>query len=92
MRVYCDVEECLAEAQRGGKCWAHAKQLQRRNATVPVKRLSRRSAMLEAVLAIAYADSENEADFRRAWERLDYHYETFFRLRCRRAGKCPRFG
>lgn len=93
-RTYCDVDECLEEAKSKGKCWAHAKQAQRGTNLRPVRpRLTRRGDVLEAIIAVADADAEQEHAFRSAWARFTYHARRYLFPDCEKCAQrqgCPR--
>ncbi len=71
---YCEVEDCIRPAAPGGKkCWAHYKHLERYGAVRPVNQRPSeavRQRFLEAILAYADADSENDVAYRRAEREL----------------------
>jgi hypothetical protein len=67
----CDFPDCDADAERGGYCWAHTKQGQRRDGRrteVARRHESAWERLTEA--AIAYAEADQDDDFSRAKDRL----------------------
>ncbi len=71
---YCEVEDCIRPAAPGGKkCWAHYKHLERYGAVRPVNQWPSevvRQRFLDAVIAYADADSDDDAAYRQAEREL----------------------
>lgn len=70
--AYCDEPECLGEVARNGKCWGHVKQLQRRGRTgrLAKRPVDAKERVLEALFALAGADSDDDRAYRRAERRF----------------------
>jgi hypothetical protein len=64
----CSVDDCPNEANRGGRCWAHAKRKARGQDANTLARPSGLERLREA--ALRYADAEDDEDFRRAEDNL----------------------
>jgi hypothetical protein len=68
--VSCAVDGCENDAARGGLCWAHVKEKQRTGKLSPLSK--RPASALERLTeaAIAYAEAEEDDEFRRARDNL----------------------
>lgn len=93
-RAYCDEDECLLPAERGGKCRGHAARAERGKVRAgPLReRLSSWEQLHAALLAVADADAEDDAAYRRAVNLFRYHGQRYFcPADCARKG-CGRSG
>lgn len=82
----CSVDGCPKEAARGGLCWGHVKKRQRGqtvNEALTERPESKIDVLREA--ALAYAEAEEDDDFRRAEDSLRKAAERFGAETARRA-------
>ena len=94
-RTYCDEDECLLPAERGGKCRGHAARAERGKITAgPLRpRLTTWALFHEAVLQLADCDPEDDSAYHRAEALVRYHGRRFFcppdcgRKGCGRSGR-----
>jgi hypothetical protein len=79
-RAYCDVDECLLEAERNGKCRGHHAQVERgRRARGQLREaLSPWQAFHRAVLLLADCDAEDDAEYHRREALVRYHGRRYF--------------
>lgn len=66
----CSFDGCERETKRSGFCWAHLKQMARKQRLRPVAQLRKSSGDRLTECIHAYVDADTEADFARARDNL----------------------